>query len=256
MNSAERILVAIIQQCSPNQGRESIYSYFHDPSVRCWEEEARKGCQGLACRRKTQPATASEVAQMIDLINGRYQTRHPQDQIPYLSRQIVGQLSSREWWNSPPPQLLTCSKTCSIEIADCLRKIISRIECWKEKYNPSAKRPYSLLTKYLHFTFPDTFPIYDSRAAFSMWRCQGAAADRLFDRIDLDYIESTSGSGYPSILEFYRLLWNRSRPSQHRELKRQAKDISAALGCRITPLTLMDKVFWKAGGKLGVLGLR
>jgi hypothetical protein len=126
-------------------------------------------------------------------------------------------------------------------------------------------RNYSLLSKWLHFCFPDTFAIYDSHAAHSIEVISRAipltSAGVHSTQFLQDTISNTSGGGYRGLLNFYRLFWD-AAGGLTRQIQRESHEIQSLLrqeaGCpsaRVTPFTLVDMLLWMSNGSQEDLGL-
>ena len=102
----------------------------------------------------------------------------------------------RGWWTNNPPKLLGAADEEVRVIAEVVKDALTLF------MHRGDGRNYSLLSKWLHFCFPETFAIYDSRAAqsvetvskgVSLQPARGGAESHHFLR---EAISDTSGKGY------------------------------------------------------------
>jgi hypothetical protein len=129
-------------------------------------------------------------------------------------------------------------------------------DCLNAVRASGCKQPYSLLTKTLHFLFPDTFPIFDSQAAKSLWMWNLFAGQ---DVLRVDDIASGGGVGYSELMGVYRLVWWSADNELRNAARGAAKGLQQLLNqngtARVTVLDLIDKLLWHADGNPLMLGL-
>ncbi len=171
-------------------------------------------------------------------------------------------LDRHGWWSDAPPRLFGATDDQAGEIASAMQEILAAF------VRRGDARNYSLLTKWLHFCFPDTFAIYDSQAAKSI----EAASARLSlapspgvgrDQFSYRRISDTSGTGYVDLLNFYRLFWDAARSSGLATGVQHAAEAAQTMlrgqpGCpdaQVSTLDILDKLLWKAEGSYEGLGL-
>ena len=119
-------------------------------------------------------------------------------------------------------------------------------------------RPYSLVTKFLHFCFPDSFGIYDAQAANSIqtWNYFSFALD---DSVGLKFnsthMSNPTGNGYRAIMDFYRLCWEHATKEQLADLETAAQALALEIDAPVSPLYVIDNLIWNANGDPRLLGL-
>lgn len=146
----------------------------------------------------------SMVLAQLKELNRCYRTRYSLDQLDWTSRIICDAICQKGWWQAPPRPLLGCDDSTADLITGVPMQVLSR------STSTGNKRPYSLLTKFLFFCFPETFPIYDSWAAeaIQLWSyLTFKKRDSEWELFRRDRMADSSGSGYRGIIEFYRRLW-------------------------------------------------
>ncbi len=241
MDPTVRIVEAVIRESDPHR---------LDP----WESGLRNRFAGFVLARGA-PGGGSETTaeSILRELNWRYRTRYPLDQIDDACQIVVEELEDRKWWHHRPAPLLQCGKEESRAIADAIPHILGRIG------ERGYRRPYSLLTKFLYFCFPECLPIYDAQVASSiqMWSYMAyRTRGEEWQQFAIARTGDTSGQGYVAIVRFYRHLWNVASDSQRARLKALAVQAEATLGARVTVLDLIDKLLWRAAGDPLRLGLR
>jgi hypothetical protein len=204
----------------------------------------------------------------IDLLRelgSRYRAIWPETMINYSTFYdcMWEAVDGRGWWTTHPPNLFGSTDRDAHAIAGVVEHALTLFT------RRGDHRNYSLLTKWLHFCFPDTFAIYDSQAAMSIEVAIRSVAlaprhanlDR--DRFRRERIGDTSGSGYLDLLNFYRLFWEAAGSAGlDADLRVVADEIERLLrgepGCpdaRVSPPDILDKLLWKANGAMTPLGL-
>jgi hypothetical protein len=165
-----------------------------------------------------------------------------------LHGSLLDVLRECEWLLTAPPNLLTCGGDESRRIADVVVNVLGRMQ------EGGAKRPYSLITKFLHFCFPGTFAIYDSQAGRSIQMWAVFAFDDAVQGekdaasgFDEDSLADTNGRGYRSVLDFYRGVWAANEANVQAALESKASEmqdrIRAESGQRDARVTAIDLRF-------------
>jgi hypothetical protein len=202
----------------------------------------------------------SRAVDRLERLNRDYRTRHPREDLPVLLDTSTELLARRGWQANEPPPLLGCTPADSDAIGGFLFELMSALA-------PKVRRrPYSLATKWLHFLFPESFPIYDAQAAGSIYQWSRTEPELTVAERGLfhpDRVMDAAGTGYRGIVEFYRRFWNAAGAGG---LQEELRDVAARLsqrlathpGCgaaRVSVLDLVDKLIWRANGDGTVLGI-
>jgi hypothetical protein len=238
-----------------------VRSYFIEQMD--WEAAMRQQFHNLAQRLQGREDCQPDALAALNQLNRRYKTRFKSSSLPILRDELLAMLWSSDWLLAAPPQLLECPEDHSQALSAVISNVLQRTRLG------GANRPYSLVTKFLHFCFPATFTIYDSQAAKSihMWAifafdeddaAQNADAGR-FDEVALG---DTGGHGYLNVLSFYRTIWDAGTPDDKSALNSQAAQMEELLRgqggespVRVTTIDLIDKLLWRANGNPFRLGL-
>ncbi|MDO8589108.1 MAG: hypothetical protein Q7T82_18930 [Armatimonadota bacterium] len=218
-----------------------------------WEGPMRKSFASLVADLASgSPQSITRVTERLQYLNGTYRTRYPVASMPCAVNVLVKLIGDMGWWRTSPPVLFGSSEIDSEQLANMIPGILDGIE------KQGCKRPYSLLTKFLHFCFPDSFPIYDAQAASSiqMWSFLAFKnRDADWKQFRLLEMTDTSGHGYKSLVKFYNLFWSTTNDAQRTELVRSTNMLSHHIGGKVSILDLVDKLLWLASGDPLPLGL-
>lgn len=223
-----------------------------------WEAKQRYSFKCLA-ERLVKPAedVQAEAGELLTLLDNNYRGggRYWRRQFPSLAGLIVREVRGSETLMSSPPDLLIISDAEAKEkVADFVRLMLDKS---KEQGLP---RLYSLVTKFLHFCFPNTFPIFDSQAAASiqMWSYFAFADGPEDARKDWTTaaLSDFSRCGYHRVVRFYREWWQALTDEQREAVVQCAEALQGILqGVYVSRLDLLDKFLWKAKGDPIKLGL-
>lgn len=256
-----RIVRASVKAASPG-GR--TWDYFRDE--RHWEAPMRSVFSWItpSIARDAEAARCHATVLLLTL-GERYKAiwRDTRITFPVFYDAMYQNVDRRGWWSSAPPSLFGSGPDEAAEIAEVVKDTLTAFQ------KGGDHRNYSLLTKWLHFCFPDTFAIYDSYAGTSIqaaMACIGAGQKPApYDRRQFESIRiaDSSGSGYVGLLNFYRLFWEEAVASgldgdllktaaAAEEMVRAEPGGQAA---RVTPLDILDKLLWKAKGSVNELGI-
>lgn len=225
-----------------------IRQYYHKQAS--WEDPMRWRFAELVATRRSTGSFASANERLRDL-NRDYRTRFKLDHLPAVAASIERAIDQSRWWCESPPAVLGSSPEDAEAIASLVKRAVSGVTA------PDAKRPYSLATKFLHFSFPETITIYDAQVAASIqvWSFFAFAHDEPgWRRFGFWPIAATDAGSYRSVL-VYRAFWDAASPEQRDDLRRAAIDVSAVLGGPTTIVDLVDKLMWRANGDPRLLGL-
>lgn len=185
-------------------------------------------------------------------LNGLYRTRYSIEKISSLSPLIYAAIRDRHWWRKPPARIADASESEVQETISIVPAIL------KETAEANLDRPYSLVTKFLHFSFPDTFGIYDARAASSIqtWAYFSfPLSNDEWKQFACGAIANPDGSGYGAVLEFYRLCWACAGDKRLADLSLAAQELSRDIEAPVSPLYVIDNLLWHSSGDPRALGL-
>jgi len=210
--------------------------------------------QGFA-RMRDEASICDQTPVAADLmrdLNGYYRTRFSVDKLARVVPVVYAAIASEGWWKNPPTHIGECSGPVADSLSALVTSALHRTE------ESGLNRPYSLLTKFLHFSFPDTFGIYDAQAASSIqtWAYFSfPLSNDEWKRFAWGTIANTDGSGYGAVLEFYRLCWASAGDERLADLRLAAQELSDEIDAPVSPLYVIDNLLWHAGGDPRVLGL-
>jgi hypothetical protein len=255
----QRLVRAVIRAAEPGG---LTRKYFE--SARDWEAPVRERFFKMNRSVATSRVGAeSEATALVEELGTRYKAIWPDTklQLRVFYSGIHEAINLRGWWKGPAPSLFGSTEAEASEIAgvvkDALRFFVSH----------GDDRNYSLLTKWCHFTFADTFAIFDGNAARSIQTVMAVgsngAPESEASQFLVDRIGNTNGAGYIGLLKFYRLLHNAAESAGLLpDLERVTDETQALLrhlpGCsnaRVSSLDIVDKLLWKANGSATLLGL-
>jgi len=257
----ERIISAAIRAARPGG---LTRSYFEKEGV--WEAATRQRFAEITAAVARDKAQAQyEAIELLKVLGNRYKAIWPDTKITYpVFYSVVCQtIDHWGWWARPSPMLYGSSDGEASVIAGVIRDALTLF------VSRGDSRNYSLLTKWLHFSFPDTFAIYDGNAARSIQEAMsvllGGEEKSGLDREQFlaDRIGNTNGVGYIGLLNFYRLCWNAARSAGlEGDLKAAARENEELLRSeprcgdgRESTVDVLDKLLWKANGQATLLGI-
>jgi hypothetical protein len=126
---------------------------------RCWEAPMRS-VFSLITPSISQGAESAQCHAIVLLMmmGERYKALWPDTRItfPVFYDGMYEAIERQGWWRGLPPTLFGSSSDNADEIAGVVQH---SLEFFKQN---GDNRNYSLVTKWLHFCFPETFAIYDS----------------------------------------------------------------------------------------------
>jgi len=195
-----------------------------------------------------------EASGPVRRLNWVYRTRLPVARVRSIAEAVLDEIDKQGWSFAGPPALFGCSQQEEGVLAEFVPRAMDAVA---QAGVPG--RPYSFVTKLLHFRCPDSFPICDSQAATSiqMWSYAAFEAEgEQRDRFEWGALANTSGGGYKGVLEFYRRFWDAASESQRSRLAERAREMEGIIHGRVTTLDLVDKLLWSATGDPLRLGLR
>lgn len=260
----QRIVQAVINESQPG-GMVDDY-FFVDTDANgnlnaSWEGPMRNDFAGLPAliAGTASPAPPLLAVTIANTLNGRYRTRYPTAQISTFISTVIARGNAIGMWGTAASPLLGPSSAPPAIIPGFVPTTLATLG------SAGVRRGYSLLTKYLHFCFPDAWVIYDEQATASieMWSFfafynRGTTWESFTQR----KTTPSSGAGYGGVTAFYRRLWAAATAGNQALLTGQAARIqndlqawSGSPNARVTVLDLVDKLLWKAGGDPRKLGL-
>lgn len=215
------------------------------------EKTMRQDCFDLR-KRLPSGVTAELVFNTLRGINGFYNTRHSLEHVREFAGILLKAVKDAGWWSADPVMMLDCSDSDAESLAEFVCNTISNIHA------SGLPKPYSLLTKWLHFCFPDSFAIYDARISLSV-QAWSYFTHKLTDPSSGKFLAAetwnTDGSGYKGIIEFYRCCWQYSNEGQQSRLRACAADLTELIGAPVGVIDVLDKLLWLANGDPRKMGL-
>jgi hypothetical protein len=236
------------QMADLDNGR--ILSYYLSEQ---WEVPLRNDFECLAEAYAAGPVEEDFRNDVLGRLNYGYRTRCKLSALYQFGDVVASLLEKQGWWQQTPPALFGSSDLDAQTLASVPLAIIS------EMADRKLPRPYSLSTKYLHFLFPDSFPIYDQRAAASIqaW-AYFAVSDRdaAWASSSWSHVWDFHRNGYAGVIDFYRLFWTTATAEERNAVTSGAATISSRIGARVSTLDVLDKLLWRANGDPRMLGFR
>jgi hypothetical protein len=197
----------------------------------------------------------TDVCNTLRDLNGYYHTRYSIGQIEPFARILIDGMKQSELVLSKPLDLM---KDSTID-TETLAKFVKDVLASASSPTQSLKRPYSLLTKWLHFRYPQKYVIYDSQAASSVqeWSyfTYPLSEDDSAKKYQLVQTAVTSATGYKALLDFYRRCWSESDEQQQLQLQEVANNLSNEIKAHVSTIDVIDKTLWLAAGDPRKLGL-
>ena len=200
------------------------------------------------------------MIERLRILNNMYNCRFPVVYIPEVIKVIIEHIKQLKRLTNDSDVLICNDNDLLLYFSNIPTMLETIRNISIDNVPRKAPRPYSLLTKYLHFCFPNTYPIYDKQAALSiqMWSYM-AFENRTINGEWANYqvweIADTTGDGYFAIIDFYRNIWNLANDEQKNKLKLNAEFNSKIANGKVSVLDLIDKVLWRASGDPLLLGL-
>ena len=185
-------------------------------------------------------------------VNGFYRTRYSLARLREMAQIVFDSVSSHGWWHIDPPDLLHCAKTEAEPVASFISKTLREIS------GSGLHHPYSLLTKWMHFCFPESFVIYDWRVASSVQTWSYFAfplEEDGYAEFAAARIAQPDGTGYRGLVSFYRLCWQAASSDQQEALQTAAQQLSNAIDSHVSVIDVIDKALWIANGDPRKMGL-
>jgi len=231
----EKIVKNIIDECDPEG---DVYKLF---------DKYQKSEKELRGSFESPLKNAEEVLDRIYMVNSKYNTRYKKENIPRLAEIIFKRLKSEGFLQNEPPNLASDSKE---RFAEYITQILKDLD------NEGLHKPYSLVTKFHHFSFPNSFVMYDQWVARSiqMW-AYFSFEDRSneYENFTYERIAHSSGAGYQGMLDFYVNLF-KVAPAGMAEVGELSNKLTNKFGFRISALDLVDKFLWNCEGDPKWLG--
>ena len=257
----DRILEAVLAAAKPGG---STFQYYVKNAA--WESELRReiGSFPLLVTTETDKhAVRAKGIELLTALNTKCKARCADPAIPIAFDALNAVVANRSWWNGSAPQLLNCDDAGLTTLADAVSSIMATIA------RSTSVKPYSLLTKFLHYAFPDSFAAYDNRVGASVlaWVKDvygvrpGPNLSR--QRYAPDVLTTTDGAGYIGILRFFQMFWDGvSAADQVEAYDAAVAELQAALDAlpnavelKINRMDILDKVLSVANGDRKLLCL-
>jgi hypothetical protein len=231
----------------------------HFVEQKSWEEQTRRRCRTLVGTLDL-GRWPDEAKDLLHAINGYYHVHFPNRHLSFVAESIHSAVAAQNWWATALPMVLDLSladaeaDAISRVVADSVNNAYAKIV---ETHDTVRRHPYSLVTKFLHFCFPSTVPIYDRQVAvgIQMWSTSTYGQPEERQRFDVKHTTVTDASGYRGIIDFYRLVWEGALPVQRAALSQYAARLSCDVGVPLTVVDLIDNLLWWANGDARRLGL-
>ena len=245
----------------------ATFQYFKEEAH--WQGPLRQQLALLVETIPDDPRLAREAGViLLNEVRVRYRTQRSVTgyQLEGIYDDCVQSLDERRWLTTGPPSLLTHTPNFSADIALVYTNALKRV-CQRP-----GKRPFSLLSKWLHLCYPDSFVIYDRNAAASIkcWsdhtHCHLSmkAMQRLqFDVENSDWVRNWSEIGwYLGLLRFYQQFCQTAEElGLSTELQEAATGLENLLYAsgehqvQVSVTTIVDGLLWRANGDAATLGL-
>lgn len=235
----------------------AIHKYFeHWADKELGEAERRSEFSQLRKKLRTSaPDAMDEALTLLRFVNGAYKTRLKLEWLSPLRDNLIALAKG----DSVKVPLLELNENEVEQRANIIKKVLAEIQ------KATGSQPYSLSTKFLHLLLPETFVIYDSRSANSIWMWSLFAiggGEPEASEYSLKKLLRTDARGYLSMVSFYYTAWHSAEGNIRDRLTEAAKEIQQLLenqtGLSNTPVTVLDvidKHLWYCDGDPILLGL-
>ena len=257
--SCEMLLRAAVRAA---QDGGSTYQYFEKEGS--WEASMRQNFAQLEVGERFDGLAVAERSEdVLRKLNSDYNTRHKVTHLPDVNRCLIATITA---FLQTDGNTISLIDSCEWQRDEIHGALVNSLACAKR----TGSRPYSLVSKFLHFAMPDTFAVFDDQAATSiaMWRffafaCETPDIAEKSNQFSWRRIaEDKGGSGYKFMLEFYRIIWKSASSDLQNEAMTAALQIETIIRerhtagrARVTVLDLINKLLWRASGNPIVLGL-
>lgn len=250
------------------QSGGSTYQYYVKNAY--WQAPLRHRMALLPSMIVADPRVAREIGlTLLNKVRIGYSTQRStaEHQLPGIYDDFLSVVTNKNWLLQEPVHLFGSSLEEAKDIAQVYVELLKRVS------KRGGKRPFSLLTKWLHQCFPQTFAIYDKNAARSVltWSNQKLSHISSTDlrRLQFDveasyWVKRWDDPGwYLGILNFYRIFWQIAiQQEASSDIENAAEGLQNILHsqpryshARMTPLQVLDGLLWQANGDTSLLGL-
>ncbi|MBM4017482.1 MAG: hypothetical protein FJ288_03995 [Planctomycetes bacterium] len=183
-------------------------------------------------------------------LNNFYRTRAPRSTAGMFIRCIAENVKATWPDYRPPPLLSEQPEQCACKISSLVPCILG---CLKKS---CGRQDYSLVTKFLHFTYPETYPIFDARVARAIEEWAYFTFRQLAERHNWkNYQALGDPTNYEHLVRFYATLWLACRQEEKMKLRSSAEEMSGIVGASVSVLDLIDKHLWRCAGNPVLLRL-
>jgi hypothetical protein len=219
--------------------------------LRVNERTLRNGFAEL--REQASESNANELGyQSMRDLNAFYKTRYPLSKLRDVADIAFQAVHETGWWNSEPPALFACLESDVESMSMFMPSVLKRVS------EAGLHSPHSLVTKWMHFCFPNSFVICDAQAVASIqtWSYfTYPLVDTAAQRFAAAQTGRVDGLGYKGILDFYRFCCLNSSKEQLDSLQLAADHISSEIAAPVSAIDLIDKLLWLSNGDPRKLGL-
>ncbi len=202
----DRILEAVLQASKPGG---STYQYYVKNAA--WEADLRRDISAFPELVRTESDKQVIRARGIELLtalNAKCKARCADPAIPIAFDALNAVMNDRKWWTNNPPVIIDGTDEGLVAVADAMSAMMATIA------RSTTVKPYSLLSKFLHYAYPDSFAAYDNRVGASVlaWvkDVYGVRPGPNLSRARYmpDVLTTTDGAGYVGILRFFQMFWD------------------------------------------------
>ena len=262
--ATRKVVRKVIREAAPPEG--FIWAYFDQcKKYNDWEGNQRRKFEKLAIALKSDPdgsQTLQDAGAVLWGLRTSYRVQYFSQAMkkPFVTA-ALGHGRVRDWIAREAPSLFQAQEAEASAVWETIRQILTDLRGQK------IRRDYSLVTKFLHFLFPNTVVIYDSQAAASIavWRYFAFASEYSqagadgeapnADHYRYSTLADPSGSGYEYVCAFYRRFWASATEQERADLQRVSSELANTVRHSVTVTDLLDKLLWKANGNAVHLGL-
>lgn len=249
MGPMERIVEKAIQA-------KAAWGYFENPLAKRnnWEGRLRSDFREFreALRKEAQAPIVQRYHALLTTLAHHYKIQYfRKEHAPRILALSLEQLHNKGWLEHDPPALFA-------NVPEQVHTLAPIVVCaLNDLAAEDIRKEYSLLTKLLYFTYPESFPIYDANVALSIqeWSYFAFRDEDNWKKFSSDKIKDKAGAGYQSIVEFYQLFWQHASAEKRLLLQQVSDELTATVGAPVSKLDLLDKLLWDANGNPVKLGL-
>ncbi|HEY3329807.1 MAG TPA: hypothetical protein VGK19_07295 [Capsulimonadaceae bacterium] len=257
----DRILEAVLAAAKPGG---STYQYYVKNAA--WESDLRRQIGAFpefVVAAEDKATLRAKGVELLTALNTKCKARCADPAIPIAFEAMNAVVEARGWWKGTPPDLLMGTDEDLVILADAMGSIMATIA------RSTTVKPYSLLTKYLHYAFPNSFAAYDNRVGASVlaWVKDvygiRPGPNLARQRYAPDVLTTTDGLGYIGILRFFQMFWDGVAAADQvetydaavAELQAALDELPGEIELKLNRLDILDKVLSVANGDRKLLHL-